>query len=66
VCERLIPLVPANRIAIYESGVKERRDVEAAATLGADAVLVGSAVSVAPSPSSAVRALTGVARTGRD
>ena len=66
VCERLIPLVPADRIAIYESGVKDRRDVDAAAALGADAVLVGSVVSAAPSPSSAVRQLTGVARTGRD
>jgi indole-3-glycerol phosphate synthase len=66
VCERLIPLVPADRIAVYESGVKDRRDVDAAAALGADAVLVGSVVSAAPSPSSAVRALTGVARAGRD
>ena len=55
-----------SRIAIYESGVKDRRDVDAAAALGADAVLVGSVVSAAPSPSSAVRQLTGVARTGRD
>ena len=66
VCERLIPLVPADRIAIYESGVKNRRDVDAAAKLGADAVLVGSVVSAAPSPASAVRGLTGAARVARD
>ena len=66
VCERLIPRVPADRIAIYESGVKDRRDVDAAAQQGADAVLVGSVVSAAPSPSSVVRGMTGVMRTGRD
>lgn len=65
VCERLLPLIPGDRIAIYESGVKTRSDVDAAAALGADAVLVGSAVSAAASPSNAVRALTGVARVGR-
>ena len=66
VCERIIPLVPADRIAIYESGVKDRRDIDVAAKLGADAVLVGSVVSAAPSPSSAVRGLTGVPRMARD
>jgi indole-3-glycerol phosphate synthase len=66
VCERLIPLVPADRIAIYESGVKNRRDVDTAAKLGADAVLVGSVVSAATSPASAVRGLTGAARMARD
>jgi indole-3-glycerol phosphate synthase len=66
VCERLIPLVPADRIAIYESGVKNRGDVDAAAKLGADAVLVGSVVSAAPSPASAVRGLTGAPRMARD
>jgi indole-3-glycerol phosphate synthase len=66
VCERLIPLVPADRIAIYESGVKNRGDVDTAAKLGADAVLVGSLVSAAPSPASAVRSLTGAPRMARD
>ena len=65
VCELVLPLIPPDRIAIYESGVKERADVERAAGLGADAVLVGSAVSAAHSPSVAVRALTGVDRPGR-
>lgn len=66
VCERIVPLVPAGCIAIYESGVSERSDVERAAGLGADAVLVGSALSAAASPTEAVRALTGVARVSRD
>ncbi|NUQ22208.1 MAG: indole-3-glycerol-phosphate synthase [Gemmatimonadaceae bacterium] len=65
VCERIVPLTPASVIAIYESGVKDRSDVERAAAAGADAVLVGSAVSASPDPSAAVRALLGVARVPR-
>ena len=65
VCERLLPLVPADRIAIYESGVKTRQDVEVAATLGADAVLVGSVVSRAADPAAVVRELVGVPRARR-
>jgi indole-3-glycerol phosphate synthase len=62
---RLIPRVPADRIAVYESGVSGMEDVRAAARLGADAVLVGSSVSAAPDPGHAVRALTGVTRLPR-
>jgi indole-3-glycerol phosphate synthase len=62
VATRLVPSVPAGRIAVYESGVAERRDVEAAATLGASAVLVGSALSAHHDPVGAVRALAGVPR----
>ena len=65
VCERLVPLVPRDRIAIYESGVKTRQDAEAAAALGADAILVGSVVSRASDPAAAVRELVGVPRAGR-
>jgi indole-3-glycerol phosphate synthase len=65
VCRHLLPLVPSDRIAIYESGVSSRTDVEEAAHLGADAVLVGSAVSAAVAPSNAVKALTGVKKVGR-
>lgn len=63
--ERLLPLVPADRVAVYESGIVSRRDVERAAAAGADAVLVGSSLSVAPDGSSAVAALTGVPRVTR-
>jgi indole-3-glycerol phosphate synthase len=65
VTARLLPLVPRDRIAIAESAVRTVADVEGAAAAGADAVLVGSAVSRAPDPAGAVRALVGVARRGR-
>lgn len=65
VCTRLIPLIPADRVAVFESGVASRTDVERAAALGATAVLVGSALSTAASPSEAVRQLAGVARVSR-
>lgn len=64
-CGRLIPMIPRDRVAVFESGVSSRSDVEAAARLGAAAVLVGSALSRADSPADAVRALTGVARNAR-
>ena len=63
--ERLIGLVPPGVIAIAESGVAQRADVERFACVGADAVLVGSTVSAATDPSEAVRSLTGVPRTSR-
>jgi len=62
VSERLLRLIPPDRIAVYESGVRDADGVRRAAALGADAVLVGSALSVAGAPSDAVRALTGVVR----
>ncbi len=64
-CARLLPLIPVTHIAIFESGVNSRADVELAAASGADAVLVGSSVSAATSPAAAVAALTGVDRTRR-
>jgi indole-3-glycerol phosphate synthase len=65
VTERLLPLIPAGRVAIAESGVQGRTDVERAAACGADAVLIGSALSTAADPAAAVRALTGVRRGSR-
>lgn len=62
---RLAPMIPPDRIAIYESGVKTIDDVKAAARAGADAVLVGSTVSAASDPAAAVRSLTGVPKVGR-
>ena len=44
---------------------EHQTDVERAAALGADAVLVGSALSASLDPVGAVRALCGVARRGR-
>jgi indole-3-glycerol phosphate synthase len=65
VSERLLPLVPAHRIAVYESGVSGRADVERAAALGADAVLVGSALSSSSNGGAAAALLVGVARRVR-
>ncbi len=62
VTSHLIPMIPVDRLAIAESGVRIRFDVERAAVAGADAVLVGSAVSSSSDPTTAVAALTGVAR----
>ena len=65
VTARLMAGIPDGRIAIAESGVTTRADVERVATVGADAVLVGSSVSAAADPAAAVAALTGVRRISR-
>ena len=65
VSERLLRLVPPERIAVYESGVRDGEGVRRAASLGADAVLVGSTLSLSLSPVDAVRQLTGVTRIAR-
>jgi len=65
VTARLIAQIPGDRLAIAESGVSARGDVERVAGLGADAVLVGSTVSASADPASAVAALTGVERRRR-
>lgn len=66
--DRLLPRVPADRVAVYESGVQDVRDVERAAAAGADAVLVGSVLSThgaATAAAAAVRALAAVPRRAR-
>lgn len=65
VSERLLRLVPPDRVAVYESGVRDVSGVRRAAALGADAVLVGSALSLAATASEAVLALTGVSKVAR-
>ncbi len=62
---RMIPQVPAGRIAVYESGIADVAGVRTAAALGADAVLVGSVLSTAADPVAAVRALAAVPRRAR-
>jgi indole-3-glycerol phosphate synthase len=62
---RLIPLIPSSIVAIAESGVRTRADVERYAAVGADAVLVGSSLSSATDPVAATRALAGVTRVPR-
>jgi len=63
--ERLLPRIPPTTVAVAESGVRSVDDVERAAALGADAVLVGSALSASATPEAAVRALAQVRRRGR-
>ncbi|MCC6319435.1 MAG: indole-3-glycerol-phosphate synthase [Gemmatimonadaceae bacterium] len=62
VVARLLPLIPRDRMAIAESGMAQVADVERVAALGAGAVLVGSALSLADDPASVVQAFSGVPR----
>lgn len=61
----LIPSIPSGRIAVAESGMRSPADVAPAAAAGADAILVGSALSSSSDPSAALAALTTIARTAR-
>lgn len=63
--EKLLPLVPPEVVAVAESGIETRRDVERMAAAGADHVLVGTALSRLAEPGPAVRALSGVPRRSR-
>ena len=63
--DRLIPMIPSHVVAIAESGVHTRADVERYAAVGADAVLVGSSLSASPDPTAATRAIVGVPRRHR-
>lgn len=62
---RLLERVPADRIAVAESGMAQVGDVETAAQAGADAVLIGTALSSATDPGALAARLAGVARRGR-
>lgn len=62
---RILASVPADRIAVAESGMASLADVEAAAAAGADAVLIGTALSAAPHPEHLLAELTRVPRRGR-
>jgi indole-3-glycerol phosphate synthase len=62
---KIIAHVPAEFIAVAESGMAQTEDVRRAAAAGADAVLIGTALSAAASPGGLLRDLTRVARRGR-
>lgn len=61
----ILRAIPAGVVAVAESGLAHRTDVERVAQWGADAVLVGTALARSPDPAAAVRALVGVPRRGR-
>ena len=55
----LLATVPADRIRVFESGVRTREQVERAAAAGANAVLVGESLMRADDPAAALRELLG-------
>jgi indole-3-glycerol phosphate synthase len=61
----LLARVPAECIAVAESGMTSAPDVQRAAVAGADAVLIGTALSAAASPATLLEGLAGVIRRGR-
>lgn len=59
---QVIPQIPAACIAVAESGMRTAADVLPAANAGADAILVGSAISASSDPAADVRRLAVIAR----
>jgi indole-3-glycerol phosphate synthase len=57
--------VPERCVAVAESGMANVADVEAAAAAGADAVLIGTALSSAAEPDDLLGQLSAVTRRGR-
>jgi len=57
--------VPTDVLAVAESGMSSHSDVAAAAAAGADAVLIGTALSAAPDPAAILADVTRVARRAR-
>jgi indole-3-glycerol phosphate synthase len=62
---KMVRQVPSDRIAVAESGMAGQLDVVRVAEAGADAVLVGTALSAAPSPERLLTELSTVRRHGR-
>jgi indole-3-glycerol phosphate synthase len=62
---RLVGRVPADRVAVAESGMASVADAERAAAAGADAVLVGTALSASADPFALAAGLAGIGRRGR-
>jgi len=61
----ILRTLPANVIAVAESGMASAADVEAASAAGADAVLIGTALSAAADPDALLARLVAVRRHGR-
>ncbi len=62
---RLLRMVPPGIVAVAESGMATPQDVALAAKAGADAVLVGTALSSAADPAGLARSITSERRHGR-
>ena len=54
---RLRPTVPADRVIVAESGIRDAADVARLRAAGIDAILVGETLMRAPDPAAALRAL---------
>jgi indole-3-glycerol phosphate synthase len=61
----MLRAVPSRCVAVAESGMASVADVEAAAAAGADAVLIGTALSSAAEPDDLLGRLSAVTRRGR-
>jgi len=61
----ILGAVPSTCMAVAESGMSSPDDVAAAAAAGADAVLIGTALSTAPDPEALLTRLRGTPRHGR-
>ncbi len=59
--ERLLPLLRGRALAVAESGLRSRADVERRAAQGADAFLIGGALLQADDPAALLRELGGAA-----
>jgi indole-3-glycerol phosphate synthase len=59
----LIPKIPPHCVAVAESGMQTTADVAPSALAGADAILVGSAISASADPAASVRALAAIPRS---
>ena len=57
----MLPDVPSDRVAVLESGVSTREEVERAIDAGARGVLVGEALMRSPDPGATIRSLRGAA-----
>ncbi len=61
----ILRALPRDVVAVAESGMHSAADVEAAATAGADAVLIGTALSAAADPGGLLARITRTSRRGR-
>ncbi len=57
VAERLVPMVPNGKVAVAESGISSRADVDRMGEAGAHAVLVGEALVTSDDPGAKLREL---------